>query len=90
MADRRFSEQLTSKDAPDLVHKLMLAEVKILQEMESYTEKRAALDYEYGEKLAKLHERIKIGESDPHTEGSQVEKVGNLLNCSFQYCLQTV
>lgn len=71
----RFSDHLHGKDGLDSVYELMLAEVKLLERMESYTEKRAAIDHEYAEKLAKLHERIKIDESGSYIDGSQIEKV---------------
>ena len=71
----RFSDHLHGKDGLESVYELMLAEVKLLEKMEAYTEKRAMLDYEYAEKLAKLHERIKIDESDSYIDGSQIEKV---------------
>jgi len=71
----KFSDHLYGKDGIEDAHNLIQAEVKLLEQMEIYTEKRAALDFEYAEKLAKLHEKIKIGESDKYTDGSQIEKV---------------
>ena len=75
----RFSQYLHGKDGLDSVYELMVAEVKLLEKMEIYTEKRASLDYEYAEKLAKLHEKIKVDESDSHIDGSQIEKVWIIL-----------
>ena len=73
--DSKFSEHLFGKDGLESVSKLIQAETRLLEQMEVYAERRAALDTEYAEKLARLHEKVKLGESNTYTEGSLIEKV---------------
>ena len=70
-----FAANLRGKEGLDAVHQLMLAEIKLLEQMEQYAERRASLDQEYADKLAKLHEKVKVEETN---NGSFIEKVSNL------------
>lgn len=76
----RFSEFLRGKEGLESVYQLIQAEMKLLEQMELYIEKRAVIDIEYAEKLAKLHEKVKLGESNVYTDGSLIEKVINCFN----------
>ena len=70
-----FASTLNGKDGLDAVYNLTVAEIKLLEQMENYTEKRCQLDIDYAEKLARLHEKMPVTDSDPHLSRSSIEKV---------------
>lgn len=80
----RFSEHLHGEKGLESVYQLMQAETKLLEQMEQYVTKRVAIDIEYAEKLAKLHEKVKLGESNEYTDGSQIEKVFHPIKVCFK------
>lgn len=75
-ANLDFASTLNAKDGLDAVYNLTVAEIKLLEQMESYTEKRCQLDIDYAEKLARLHEKMPVTDPDPHLSRSSIEKVG--------------
>ena len=73
-----FSKKnMNGKDGLDLVYNLTVAEIKLLEQMESYTEKRCQLDIDYAEKLARLYQKMPVTDPDPHLSRSSIAEVGS-------------
>lgn len=71
----KFGDNLFGKAALDSVLQLNLTEIKLLEQVELYSEKRAHLDMEYAEKLGKLHDRMKLTDINVYNSGSLLDKV---------------
>jgi len=69
-----FSTLLNGKDGLEAVYNLTLAEIKLLEQMETYSIKRAHIDTEYAERLAKLHDKLPVNGTNPYINGSLIEK----------------
>lgn len=70
----KFGDNLFGKAALDSVLQLNLTEIKLLEQVELYSEKRAHLDMEYAEKLGKLHDRMKLTDINVYNSGSLLDK----------------